>query len=94
VKLRNHGRQLHEINLVELVAGKELDDATSWLTKPAGPPPYRSLGGVAVKPGEEATTELTLQAGRTYALLCVIPDSLGDRAPHATKGMLTASFQV
>ena len=94
VKLRNNGRQLHEINLVELASGKEAKDAVAWVASPKGPPPYRSLGGVAVRAGEEATTKLTLTAGKTYALVCVIPDALGDRAPHAVKGMITSGFQV
>ena len=94
VKLRNNGRQLHEINLVELASGKGTQDAVAWVASPKGPPPYRSLGGVAVRAGEEATTELTLTAGKTYALVCVIPDALGDRAPHAVKGMITSAFQV
>ena len=94
VKLRNEGRQLHEINLVELAGGKDTDDAVAWVARPNGPPPYRSLGGVAVRPGEEATTELDLRAGKTYAFICVIPDLLGDRAPHAVKGMITSGFEV
>src|SRR5688500_10096601 len=94
VKLRNQGKQLHEINLVELGSGKDVDDAVAWVRKPQGPPPYRSLAGVAVRAGNEATTELTLQAGKTYAFVCVIPDALGDRAPHAVKGMITPGFQV
>lgn len=94
VKLRNDGRQLHEINLIELPTGRDVGDVLTWLAKPAGPPPHRSRAGVAVKPGEEATTELDLEPGRTYALVCVIPDVLGDRAPHATKGMFTPSFRA
>lgn len=94
VKLRNDGRQLHEINLIELPTGRDVGDVLTWLAKPAGPPPHRSRAGVAVKPGAEATTELDLEPGRTYALVCVIPDVLGDRAPHATKGMFTPSFRA
>ena len=94
VKLRNNGRQLHEINLVELTIDRSTDDVVAGLRSPRGRPPYRSLGGVAVRAGEEATTELTLTAGKTYALVCVIPDALGDRAPHAVKGMITSEFLV
>lgn len=52
----------------------------------------RSLGGVAVKPGEEGTTTLELTAGTTYAFVCAIPDTRGDFAPHVTKGMFTQPF--
>ncbi|MGH9004221.1 MAG: hypothetical protein ACRDYV_13940, partial [Acidimicrobiia bacterium] len=56
VKLRNQGKQLHEVNLVELTPDKKLDDVVSWFKAPAGPPPMRFLSGVAVLPGEEGTT--------------------------------------
>ncbi len=94
VGLRNDGKQLHEINLVELAPGKTVDDVVKWYRQPAGPPPMASLGGVAVKPGEEGVTTLELKSGSTYAFVCAIPDVLGDFAPHVTKGMVTAPFTV
>jgi uncharacterized cupredoxin-like copper-binding protein len=94
VELRNEGRQLHEINLIELASGATIEQAVAWIGKPVGRPPYKSLSGVAIKAGSEATAKLDLEPGRTYALVCVIPDALGDRAPHATKGMFTPSFRV
>lgn len=94
VQLRNDGKQAHEINLIELGAGKKLGDVVAWAKAPAGPPPHKSLSGVFVKPGEEGTTEVDLKAGSTYAFICVIPDVLGDFAPHLTKGMATAAFTV
>lgn len=92
VRLRNEGQQLHEINLVELVPGNPVDDVVAWYRRPSGPPPMRSLGGVAVKPGEEGTATLHLTAGTTYAFVCAIPDTRGDFAPHVTKGMFTQPF--
>jgi hypothetical protein len=51
------------------------------------------LSGVAVKPGEEGTTEFELEAGTSYTLICRIPDSLsGDFVPHIVKGMYIAAF--
>jgi uncharacterized cupredoxin-like copper-binding protein len=94
VGLRNDGRQLHEINLVELAPDKTVDDVVAWYRQPSGPPPMRSLSGVAVKPGEEGTTTLDLQEGRTYAFICAIPDVLGDFAPHVTKGMSTQPILI
>lgn len=94
VKLTNEGKQAHEINLVELPAGKKVDDIVAWAKKPAGPPPYKSLSGVFVKPGEDGTAEFKLTAGSTYAFICVIPDVLGDFAAHVTKGMATGTFTV
>jgi uncharacterized cupredoxin-like copper-binding protein len=94
LRLRNDGRQLHEINLIELPDGQTLDEAVAWHRQMQGPPPFRFLGGVAIKPEEEATTTLVLAQGRTYAFICAIPDVLGDFAPHVTKGMHTETFTV
>jgi hypothetical protein len=49
---------------------------------------------VAVKPGDEGTAEIELKAGSTYAFVCVIPDVLGDFAPHIVKGMFTQPFTI
>lgn len=94
VRLRNEGKQLHELNLVELGAGKTVEDVVAWHRQPTGPPPMRFLGGVAIAPGEEATTELEYEAGPNYAFICAIPDFLGDFQPHITKGMYTQAFTV
>ncbi len=94
VRLRNEGKQLHEISLVELGPGKKVEDIVAWYRQPSGPPPMRHLGGVAIRPGQEATTELELEAGPTYAFICEIPDVLGDFALHVTKGMYTETFTV
>jgi plastocyanin len=94
VRFHNQGRQLHEINLVELPEGKTVEDLKTWAAAEQGPPPARFLSGAAVGPGEDATTTLTLETGKTYAFVCMIPDSLGDFAPHIIKGMFTESFEV
>ncbi len=94
VRLRNEGKQVHELNLVELGPGKKVEDILAWHRQPAGPPPVRYLGGVAIRPGKEATTELDLKAGSTYAFVCEIPDFLGDFKLHVTKGMYTQAFAV
>ena len=94
VKLRNDGKQLHEINLVELQPGKTVADITEWAKSESGPPPAGFFSGVAVKPGEEGTTEIRLTAGSTYAFICAIPDTLGDFVPHIVKGMATPAFTV
>lgn len=94
VRLRNEGKQLHELNLVELGPGKKMEDVVAWYRQPAGPPPMHFVGGVATRPGQEATTELELKAATTYAFICEVPDFLGDFAPHVTKGMFTKPFTV
>ena len=94
LRLRNNGRQLHELSVIELASGKTVDDMVAWARQPSGPPPARYLGGVAIKAGEEATATLDLAEGRTYAVICEIPDFLGDFAPHVTKGMHTQALSV
>lgn len=94
VGIRNQGKQLHEINLVELAEGKKIEDVAAWFKQPAGPPPMSFLSGVAVKPGEEGTSQFELKSGPNYAFICAIPDSLGDFAPHITKGMYAPAFTV
>ncbi|MEX2586797.1 MAG: hypothetical protein WD602_02220 [Actinomycetota bacterium] len=51
VLLQNEGRQLHEIYVVELPSGRSVDDVVAWFSQPSGPPPMRSLAGVAIAPG-------------------------------------------
>lgn len=93
VAFDNRGSQLHEINLVELADGKTLDDALAWVRKPEGPPPLHFLSGAAIKPGATTTTRLTLKAGATYALVCMIPDP-ADGVPHVVKGMASTTFKI
>ncbi len=92
VRLSNKGKQLHELNLVELAPGKRIEDVVAWFRQGSGPPPMRFLSGAAVNPGADATTELDLKRGSSYAFVCAIPDVLGDFQPHATKGMYTRPF--
>lgn len=94
VRLRNEGQQLHEINLVELSAGKTVDDVVAWYSQMSGPPPMRSIAGAAIGPWDDATATINLHAERTYAFICAIPDVEGDFSPHVTKGMFTRSFTV
>ena len=94
VRLSNRGRQIHEINLVELGPDTTIDEVVAWVGQREGPPPMRQLTGVVINPGAEATAELELERGSTYALICEIPDFLGDFQPHATKGMFTTPFVI
>ena len=94
LRLHNAGKQLHEINLIELQSGKTLTDAAAWYTVPGGPPPMQFLSGVATKPNEDGTATFDLKSGSTYSFICAIPDVLGDFAPHIVKGMATPTFTV
>jgi hypothetical protein len=94
VTLHNKGKQIHEIDLFELAEGKMVEDVVAWAAKLQGPPPGRFLGGPAVRGGLAVTTTFEMKAGPLYALVCIVPDSLGDGAPHITKGMHTEEFQA
>ena len=95
VGIKNNGKQIHEVNLVELAAGKKVEDVLAWFKAPAGPPPMSFRDGVAVAAGEEGTSSWDLQSGSTYVILCAVPDSLsGDFVPHIVKGMYTAAFTI
>lgn len=61
VRVSNKGKQLHELNLIELPAGTRVEDVVAWYREGSGPPPMRSLAGVALKAGTDATTELDLK---------------------------------
>lgn len=44
VGLRNDGRQLPEINLIELSPDKTVDDVVKRYTQPSGDPPHITMG--------------------------------------------------
>lgn len=94
ITLENRGKQMHEIDLVELAEGKTLEDAVAWAATFDGPPPMRFLGGPAVNVGQSAVGTFELEPGVRYAFVCIVPDSLGDFAPHLTKGMYSPVFEV
>lgn len=94
VTLRNEGKQIHEIDLIELAEGKKVADVKAWAAKLAGPPPGRFLGGPAIREGLSVTTTFEMKAGSRYALVCIVPDNLSDGAAHITKGMHTEEFQA
>ncbi len=94
VSLHNSGKQLHEINLVQLADGKTIDDLVAWAAKEEGPPPASFQSGAAILPEGTVNTTLVLGRGKTYAFVCIIPDELGDGAPHIIKGMYTETFTV
>lgn len=94
VTLENKGKQIHEVDLVELAEGKTIEDAKAWAKTLQGPPPMKFHGGPAVRDGLSVTTTFELEPGVNYAFVCIIPDSLSDFAAHITKGMYTPVFQV
>jgi hypothetical protein len=86
-RLTNHGKELHQAQLVKLEDGKTLEDLTQAL-KNRGPLPawVKFVGGPnGIAPGQETSATSVLAPGR-YAYLCWIPSP--DGVMHATKGMV------
>jgi hypothetical protein len=87
IRVHNIGRQLHEVELVQLAPGKTLSDFMTWLEKMEGPPPAKALGGIAgMEPGLSEYFSHNFTAG-TYALVCFVPDAK-DGKPHFAHGMM------
>lgn len=96
VGMRNTGKQEHEMNLAELAPGKTVDDIVEFMKQPpgqGGAPPMTLHGGVLMQPGLSATARFTLEAGKQYAFVCMVPDfSETPPAPHIVKGMYSQAF--
>lgn len=89
VRLVNHGKELHQVQLLRLEQGKTIDDVVAE-AKAGGPPPKWAvwLGGPnGADPGSETNAMQVLAPGR-YALLCLIPSP--DHIAHVAKGMVAA----
>ncbi len=88
LKVSNRGSQTHEVTLVQLAAGKHLQDVIAFLQRPAGLPPFELAGGLAaIAPQESAWLKLNLPPG-TYGTLCFVTDPTTGK-PHFMLGMLT-----
>jgi hypothetical protein len=91
IGLKNHGKQPHELILIELLRGKTMDDVMAVLEKNANaqPPSWVRLIRKArafAKPGksDDFTAELT---PGNYVMLCFVPDKK-TKQPHAALGMV------
>ncbi len=96
LQMRNAGKQEHEMNLAELAPGKTVEDIVAFMKAPpgqGGPPPMTLHGGIVMQPGLSAATRFTLEAGKQYAFVCMVPDfSDTPPTPHVVKGMYTQAF--
>jgi hypothetical protein len=85
--LVNHGKELHQAQIIRLEDGKTLADFTKAM-KENGPPPswVKFVGGPnGIAPGSDANAVTILSPGH-YAALCFIPGL--DGVPHVMKGMI------
>jgi len=85
----NSGPSLHHVTMVRLDSGYTLDSLLGALAHPGPLPSWAHFeGGPNFPiPGDTGAATMLLEAGN-YAMICVIPDSLG--APHFTHGMAHA----
>jgi hypothetical protein len=86
LKLVNHGKELHQAQVVRLEGGKTPADFEAAM-KHEGPPPswLKFVGGPnGIAPGQEATSTVPLTPG-SYMVICLIPST--DGVPHLMKGM-------
>jgi hypothetical protein len=92
IHLVNHGKEMHQAQLVKLEDGKTAADLAKALKNPGPPPSWvKFVGGPnGVAPGQEATATSELTPGN-YVYLCFIPSA--DGVMHAAKGMVQP-FQV
>jgi uncharacterized cupredoxin-like copper-binding protein len=88
IKVTNPAAQAHEIQLIQLAPGKTLADMQQWISKMAGPPPGKAVGGIAsMKPGTTNYFDIELTPGE-YVAICFDPDHK-DGKPHFVHGMAT-----
>jgi hypothetical protein len=87
IQLVNHGKELHQAQIVKLEDGKTVADLAKALQHPGPPPSWiKFVGGPnGIAPGQEAQATSVLAPGN-YAYLCFIPST--DGVMHAAKGMV------
>ena len=87
IHLINHGKELHQVQLIKLEDGKTAADFAKALQTPGPPPSWiKFVGGPnGIAPGQEARATSVLAPG-SYMYLCFIPSQ--DGVMHAAKGMV------
>lgn len=91
--IQNTGQELHQIQLIQLDAGKTMADVEAFMAEaPTGPAEWMTLlgGPNAAMPGESANAFVALAPGQ-YVMTCDIPSP--DGVLHSAKGMV-GSFTV
>jgi hypothetical protein len=87
MRLQNHGKELHQAQLLKLEDGKTVADLAKALKNPGPPPSWiKFVGGPnGVAPGSESNATQVLAPGK-YVYICLIPSP--DGVIHAAKGMV------
>jgi hypothetical protein len=87
MRLVNHGKELHQAQIMRLDEGKTVADVEKAL-KPHGPLPswMKFVGGPnGIAPGDETNGQTSLSPGK-HVVICLIPSP--DGVPHLMKGMI------
>jgi hypothetical protein len=86
-ELANHGKELHQAQLIRLEDGKTLDDLHKAMKAHGSPPSWvKFVGGPnGIAPGQQSNATAVLTPGN-YAYLCYIPSA--DGVIHLVKGMV------
>ncbi len=88
--IENTGGQWHELGILKLEEGTDVDDLLAILAEQeqAGPPPFEDIAFLSpIGAGQRAWVTWDLPAGE-YTVICFLPDLAGDMAPHAAHGMV------
>jgi hypothetical protein len=87
IHMENHGKELHQAQIVRLEDGKTMEDLAAAMKKPGPTPSWvKFVGGPnGVAPGQQSNATSVLAPGN-YAYLCFIPSP--DGVIHAAKGMV------
>jgi uncharacterized cupredoxin-like copper-binding protein len=88
IRVENAGPQPHELALLKLAPGKNVEDFALWAEGGMkGPPPAEPIGGIVfLDQGGSGTFTADLTAG-DYGLICFVPDAK-DGKPHLAHGMM------
>jgi hypothetical protein len=93
VAVKNEGTQSHEMAIYQLMPGKTIADARSFLATPPGTPPSTPapgtfVGGITgVAPGATGYVDLKLRPSN-YVAVCFFPDPTKNGLPHLLEGMI------
>ena len=87
IQIENNAAQPHEMFILQLAPGKNVNDFLQWFGAQQGPPPATPMGGISAMPkGAVGYVSVNLPPGE-YALMCFLPDAK-DGKPHLAHGMV------
>jgi hypothetical protein len=86
LRVENIGNKYHELVILELRPGENLESILKWRRRGPDPRPFTQIGGIAaIAPGQHAFVELKAHSGN-YVLRCRIDDEESGKT-HRELGM-------